>query len=67
MRGTVVYCDTSAHEPSESSDSLSTRMVIVNVNKRLVSADARAFVPNYLLSVDSNSKRIVEGLKPKRF
>ena len=26
--------------------------VIVNVNKRSVSADARAFTPNYLLGVD---------------
>ena len=36
--------------------------VIVNVNKRSVSADARTFTPNYLLGVDLfNSKRIVEG------
>ena len=36
--------------------------VIVNVNKRSVSADARAFTPNYLLGVDLfNSKRTVEG------
>ena len=32
--------------------------VIVNVYKRSVSADARAFIPNYLLSVDL--KRAVE-------
>ena len=36
--------------------------VIVNVNKRSVSADARTFTPNYLLGVDLfNSKRTVEG------
>ena len=36
--------------------------VIVNVNKRLVSAEVRAFTPNYLLGVDLfNSKRTVEG------
>ena len=35
--------------------------VIVNVNKHSVSADARAFNPNYLLGVDLfNSKRTVE-------
>ena len=38
------------------------RVVVVNVNKRSVSADARAFIPNYLLRVDLfDSKRIVEG------
>ena len=36
--------------------------VIVNVNKRSVSADARTFTPNYLRGVDLfNSKRTVEG------
>ena len=36
--------------------------VIVNVNKRSVSADGRTFTPNYLLGVDLfNSKRTVEG------
>ena len=41
--------------------------VIVNVNKRSVSADTRAFIPNYLLGVDLfNSKRKVEGLEQKR-
>ena len=36
--------------------------VIVNVNKRPVSADALAFIPNYILGVDLfNSKRAVEG------
>ena len=39
--------------------------VVVNVNKRSVSAEARAFTPNYpLLGVDlitCNSKRTVEG------
>ena len=35
--------------------------VVVNVNKRSVSADARTFTPNYLLGVDLfNSKRTVE-------
>ena len=37
-------------------------VVVVNVNKRSVSADARAFTPNYLLGVDLfNSECIVEG------
>ena len=47
-------------QPSEST----FRVVAVNVNKRSVSADARAFIPNYLLGVDLdlfNSKRSVEG------
>ena len=36
--------------------------VIVNVNKRSVSAGARTFTPNYLLGVDLFiSKRTVEG------
>ena len=36
--------------------------VIVNVNKRSVSADARVFILNYLLGVDLfDSKRTVEG------
>ena len=36
--------------------------VIVNVNKRSVSTDARAFTPNYPLDVDLfDSKRTVEG------
>ena len=36
--------------------------VIVNVNKRSVSADARKFTPNYLLGPDLfNSKRTVES------
>ena len=36
--------------------------VIVNVNKRSVSANARAFTPNYLLGVDLyNSKCTVDG------
>ena len=36
--------------------------VIVNVNKRSVSADACTFTPNYLQGVDLfNSKRTVEG------
>ena len=36
--------------------------VIVNVNKRSVSANARAFIPKYLLGVDLfTSKRTVEG------
>ena len=36
--------------------------VIVNVNKRYVSADARTFTSNYLLDVDLfNSKRNVDG------
>ena len=36
--------------------------VIMNVNKRSVSADARTFTPNYLLGVDLFiSKRTVEG------
>ena len=36
--------------------------VIVNVNKRSISADAHAFIPNYRLRVDLfNSKRIVEA------
>ena len=36
--------------------------VVVNVKKRFVSADARAFIPNYLLSVDVlNSKRTLKG------
>ena len=42
--------------------------MIVNVNKRSVSADASAFTPNYLLGVDLlNSKHTVEGEEPKRF
>ena len=37
-------------------------VVAVNVNKRSVSADARAFTPNYLLGADLfNSKRTFEG------
>ena len=36
--------------------------LIVNVNKRSISADAGAFIPNYQLSVDLfNSKRTDEG------
>ena len=36
--------------------------MIVNVNKRSVAVDARAFISNYLLGVDLfNSKRTVEG------
>ena len=35
--------------------------VVVNVNKRSVSEDARILIPNYLVGVDLfNSKRIVE-------
>ena len=64
LRGTFGNGDTSAHQPSESSDSSSTHnfgAVVVNVNKRSVSADARAFTPNYLLGVDLlNSNRTVE-------
>ena len=38
------------------------RAVVVTVKKRSVSADARAFIPNYLLGVDLfHSKRTVEG------
>ena len=36
--------------------------VVVNVNKGCVSANARAFTPNYLLGVNLfNSKRTVKG------
>ena len=42
--------------------------VIVNVNKRSVSAHARAFIPNYLLGVDLfDSKRTVDGKEPNKF
>ena len=41
--------------------------VVMNVNKRSVSADARAYTPNYLLGISVNSKRTVEGYEPKRF
>ena len=68
LRGTFGNSGTSVHQPSESSDSSSRHpcttfgAVIVNVNKRLVSADAPAFTPNYLLGVDLfNTKCTVEG------
>ena len=38
------------------------RALVVNINKHSLSADARAFMPNYLLSVNLfNSKRTVEA------
>ena len=58
MRGTFGNGGTSAHQPSESSDSSSKHnfgAVIVDVNKCSVSADARAFTPNTLLGVESRS------------
>ena len=61
MRGTFGNGGTSAHQPSESSNSSSTHNFrggdreCYNVNKRSVSADARAFTPNYRLAVDSRS------------
>ena len=48
MRGTFGNGGTSAYQPSESSDLSSTQ----NFKKRSVSADARAFTPNYLPGVD---------------
>ena len=73
MRGAFGNGGTSAHQPSESSDwsvghpPTTFGAVIMNINKRSVSADARAFTPNYLLSVDLfNSKCTVEGQEPKR-
>ena len=64
-RGTQNNGGTSAHQPSESSDSSPRTTfgpVVVDVNKRSVSADARACTPNYLLAVDLvNSKRTVQG------
>ena len=71
MRGKLVNGGTSAHQPSEStksSDSSSTHNFrggdceCKQVNKRSVSVDARAFIPNHLQGVDLfNSKSTVEG------
>ena len=72
MRDTFGNGGTSAHQPSESSDSswpysrTTFGAVVVNINKRSVSADASAFIPNYLLGVDLfDSKRTVEESKVK--
>ena len=62
--GTFGNGGTSAHQTSEVIRHPRTTFgrVIVNVNKRSVSADARTFIPNYLLGVDLfDSKRTVEG------
>ena len=70
IRGTQNNGGTSAHQVNQGIRHPRTTFgaVVVNVNKRFVSADARAFIPNYVLCVDIfNSKRSVEGYKPKGF
>ena len=53
---------TNTSESSDRHPRTTFAAVIVNVNKRSVSADARTFTPNYLLGVDLFiSKRTVEG------
>ena len=65
MRSTFGNGGNRAHQPSDQvirHPRTTFGAVIVNVNKRLVSTEVRAFTPNYLLGVDLfNSKRTVEG------
>ena len=64
IRGTFGTGGTSAHQPSESSDSIrhlrtTFGAMVVNVNKRSVSADARAFTQNYLLVLDLGADLLI--------
>ena len=63
IRGTQKNGGTNAHQPSESFVIHRTTFgaVVVNVNKCSVSADARAFTPNYMYCLGVNlfySKRL---------
>ena len=65
MRGTFGNGGTSAHQPSDQvicHPRITFGAVIVKVNKRSVSADARTFTPNYLLGVDLLINLILNAL-----